>query len=270
MEPAGVHEKPARLRYHAETYDPLVIRADLLPWVREFADELIGPDLRPTQESRGEEITLAITYPHRWAGTLPLAPQTAPFFPQKEDGVVRITFRDPQGRTRWPGWVVAQEGYVYGLGQWYEDISIPAGAYVTLWQGDDPLEVIVECQRRRRREWVRVARARGGKLTFEMQTRVVLCEYDDLMLITEDHSTELDRLWRQAEGEHRPIFTILCELFPELSKLNPQGTVHVKTLYAAVNVVRRCPPGPILAELSTRACFLPVGDGYWSYDERRR
>lgn len=270
MEPEEVHEKPLRLRCQAEPYDPIVIRADLFPWVREFADELIGPDLQPTWESEPTETTLVLTYPHRRAGTLPLTLQTAPFFPQKEDGVVRINFRDPRGRRHWPGWVVAQGGYVYGLGQWYEEVSIPAGAYITLRRGADPLEVLIECQRRRRREWVRLAQARDGKLTFEMQTRVVSCEYDDLMLIAEDHPAELDRVWQQAEGERRPIFTILCEIFPELSKLNPQGTVHVKMLYATVNVVRRCPPGPILAELSTRACFLSVGDGYWSYDERRR
>lgn len=270
MEPEEVHGKPPRLRYKAESYDPVVIRADLLPWMRDFADELIGPDLQPTWESEPTETTLVLTYPHRRAGTLPLTPQTTPFFPRKEDGVVHITFRDPQGRMSWPGWVVAEGGYVYGLGQWYEKVSIPAGAYITLRHGADPLEVVIECQRRRRREWVRLARVQGGKLSFQMQTRPVNCEYDDLMFIAEDHPAEVDRVWRQAEEEHKPIFSILYEIFPELSKLSPQGTVHVKTLYAAVNVVRRCPPGPILAELSTRACFLPVGDGYWSYDERRR
>jgi len=270
MEPVEVYEKPSRLRCHPEPYDPIVIRPDLFPWVREFADELIGPDLQPTWESEPTETTLVLTYPHRRAGTLPLTPQTAPFFPQKEDGLVRVNFRELPRGGRWPGWVVAREGYVCGLGEWYERASIPAGAYVTLRRRGDPLEVLIECQRRRRREWVRMARTRDGSLTFEMQTRLVSCEYDDLMLIVEDHPSELDRVWRQAESARRPTFDILCEIFPELAKLNPQGAVHVKTLYAAANVVRRCPPGPILAELSTRACFLPVGDGYWSYDERRR
>jgi len=270
MEPVEVYEKPSRLRYHPETYDPIVIRPDLFPWVREFADELIGPELQPTWELEPREATLVLTFPHRRAGTLPLTAQTAPFFAQKADGPVRISMRERRGRTRWPGWVVAQEGYVYGLGEWYESAAIPTGGYITLRRGNDPLEVLVECQRRRRREWVRLARGRSGKLVFEMQTHLVSCAYDDLMLIAEASPEELDRVWRQAEGERRPIFDILCEVFPELSKLNPQGTVHVKTLYAAVNVMRRCPPGPILAELSTRACFLPVGDGYWSYDERRR
>ena len=270
MEPEEVHEKPPRLRCTTEPYDSIVIRADLFPWVREFADELTGPDLQPTWEPEPTETTLALTYPHRRAGTLPLTPQTAPFFPRKEGDIVHISFRDPHDTACWPGWVVAEGDYIYGLGPWYEKVHIPAGAYITLRQGANPLEVMIECQRRRRREWVRVARVGGGKLRFEMQTRSVHCECDELMLISEDNPEKLDRLWRQAEEERKPIFTILCEVFPELSKLNPQGTVHVKTLYAAVNMVRRCPPGPILAELSTRACFLPMGGGYWSYDERRK
>jgi hypothetical protein len=270
MEPVEAYEMPSRLRYHAEPYDPVVIRPDLFPWVREFADELIGSDLQPTWETQLTEATLVLTYPHRKAGTLPLAPQIAPLFPQKEEGIVRISFGEPGGKAHWPGWVVADEGYVCGLAEWYDAAAIPAGGYITLKRGEDPLEILIECQRQRRREWVRLARTRDGKLTFEMQTRLISCGYDDLMLIVEDQPAELDRVWRQAESERKPIFDILCQLFPELSKLNPQGTVHVKTLYAAVNVVRRCPPGPILAELSTRACFLPVGDGYWSYDERRR
>jgi hypothetical protein len=216
MEPVEVYEKPSRLRHHPESYDPIVIRPDLFPWVREFADELIGPDLQPTWELEPTEATLVLTYPHRRSGTLPLTPQTAPFFPQKEDGLVRVNLREPRGRSHWPAWIVAQEGYVYGLGEWYDRVSIPAGAYITLRRGRDPLEVLIACQRQRRREWVRLARAVNGKLTFQMQTLLVSCAYDDLMLIADDRPEELDRVWRQAEGERRPVFDILCEVFPEL------------------------------------------------------
>jgi len=45
--------------------------------------------------------------------------------------------------------------------------------------------------------------------------------------------------------------------------------VHAKTIYSAVNLLRRCPPGPILAELSARLAFVSVGGGYWRFDESR-
>jgi hypothetical protein len=54
---------------------------------------------------------------------------------------------------------------------------------------------------------------------------------------------------------------------PELVKLSPQGTVHAKTIYSAVNVLRRTPPGPVFAQLSTEACFVSMGGGYWTFDE---
>jgi hypothetical protein len=53
---------------------------------------------------------------------------------------------------------------------------------------------------------------------------------------------------------------------PELIKISPQGTVHAKTIYSAVNVLRRIAPGPIFALLSTESCFVPMGGGYWTFD----
>ena len=57
------------------------------------------------------------------------------------------------------------------------------------------------------------------------------------------------------------------ELIPELIKLSPQHTVHAKTIYSAVNVLKRVPPGPVFALLSTEPCFISMGDGYWTFDE---
>jgi hypothetical protein len=45
--------------------------------------------------------------------------------------------------------------------------------------------------------------------------------------------------------------------------MTPQRTVHAKTIYSAVNVLRRCPPGPIFATLVARPEFEHVGGPYW-------
>ena len=42
-----------------------------------------------------------------------------------------------------------------------------------------------------------------------------------------------------------------------------EGTVHAATLYSAVNVAMRTPPGPMLAELVNSGLYSPVGDNYW-------
>ena len=56
---------------------------------------------------------------------------------------------------------------------------------------------------------------------------------------------------------------LLEQLLPELAKLSPQGNVHAKTLYAAINLIKRIPPGPLFAALITQTKFRAMGDGYW-------
>jgi hypothetical protein len=77
------------------------------------------------------------------------------------------------------------------------------------------------------------------------------------------------RLWRRAVANNRSIESLLRELFPELAELNPQQTVHAKTLYSAINMLRRVPPGPLFAELVTNPVFVSVGDYYLQYAPAR-
>ena len=58
----------------------------------------------------------------------------------------------------------------------------------------------------------------------------------------------------------RPNRKVIVNTVRELAKLNPQNHVHASELYAAVNVVMRCPPGPMLALLASRPWFIHVGD----------
>jgi hypothetical protein len=57
-----------------------------------------------------------------------------------------------------------------------------------------------------------------------------------------------------------PFENLVVNTVRELAKLNPQSHVHATELYAAVNVVRRSPPGPILALLASKSWFSHVGD----------
>ena len=62
------------------------------------------------------------------------------------------------------------------------------------------------------------------------------------------------------------LATLLSEVFPSLAGLTPQNTVHAKTLYSAVNMLRRVPPAPIFAELMRNPAFKAVGEHYWQYE----
>jgi hypothetical protein len=183
-----------------------------------------------------------------------------------------ITIIDGRTGKRILGWVVGRYRYLYGLKEWYDKNDIPVGAYITLERTDDPLAIVVDYlpRRRKKREWVRVASAAEDKLLFTMQMRAIGCEYDELMIVGEENPTEIDFLWMRSEEKGKSVSEVMRQVFPELAKLNPQGTVHAKTLYSAINVEKRCPPGPILAELARLDSFLAVGDGYWIYDREAR
>ena len=67
-------------------------------------------------------------------------------------------FEDARSGQRWPGWVVREHRYVFGLDTWYEANDVPVGGWVNLRRSDEPGVVMVDLQSRRpKREWVRVA-----------------------------------------------------------------------------------------------------------------
>jgi hypothetical protein len=71
---------------------------------------------------------------------------------------------------------------------------------------------------------------------------------------------------RPGEG-YCSLAAILRQVLPALGRLTPQGTAHAKTIYSLVNVIRRCPPGQILATLEANPDFANVGGHYWQLAE---
>jgi len=57
-----------------------------------------------------------------------------------------------------------------------------------------------------------------------------------------------------------PLEKTIKDMLHELSKLTPQGHVHIEELYSAINILRRVPPAPILATLASSPDFVHVGD----------
>jgi hypothetical protein len=266
LEPAEAIHPPRRLQYSPQPYSREKISDELLELEREIEDEATEPTFFGLYlEKPIYTAIFTLTYPHYRVGTIPLTPRLAALFPQSSTQRTRITIIDGRNGQKMTGWVVHQHKYVYGLDKWYEEHDIPVGAYIKIEQTKDPLTFIVDYEPRRiKREWTRVAKVVEGKLTFEMQKQPIGCQYDELMIVGEDKPVEVDSLWVAAEETEKPISELIREVFPELAKLSPQGTVHAKTLYSAINVVRRSPPGPIFAELCTQDYFNSVGSGYWT------
>jgi len=226
----------------------------------------------PPEEMTGEvhEVTLTLDFPHWRVGTLPLTRRLANIFPHAHQATrIRFEFVDQETGQRFPGWVVAPFRYVFGLAEWYPKKGLLPGGMLKIREGDGPGEIILEAETRKPvREWIRTASASANnRLIFSMQKQAVAVNYDELSVIAIDNPQSIDDLWLRLDEQKVALDRLLADVFRELAKLNPQSTVHARTLYSAINVVRRTPPGPIFMELMGRAYYSHVGDLYYRFDE---
>lgn len=261
LEPDAIQSTPIYLQYQPLPYEPPLLTSEMRSLERELDDEWSDLEL-PDRVS--EPVEIVLIYPHWRTGSLPLSNRLSRIFPSARTERIRFTFVDGDTGEELPGWVVQQGRYVYGLKEWYRENGIPVGAYLEISSGDEPEEIVVRPRNRRsRREWVRVASIRNRKLAFEMHKEEIACDYDELMVIATDDLEDLEKLWRRTRQNDRSLDEVVGDVFPELVKLSPQGNVHAATLYSAVNVVMRTPPGPMLEVLVTSDRYAPVGDNYW-------
>ena len=261
MEPERVQSIPVRLQYQPLEYDPALLTSEMLALEQELDDE--WSNLGSPAEIK-DPLTVILTYPHWRSGTLPLSSQLARVFPTGRTRRIRFSLIDGESGAEMPAWVVREGHYIYGLGEWYRENDVPPGAYLELARGEKPGTAVIQRRGRRpRREWVRVALPIEGQLTFEVRKQLIACEYDELMIVAEEDPAAMDIVWARAHKQELSLNRLITEIFPELAKLSPQGTVHAATLYSAVNVAMRTPPGPLLAELVVSDAYAPVGDNYW-------
>jgi hypothetical protein len=267
LEPPEVLFPPPRLEYTPISYDRGVLTESLLDLERSLDDEL-SPEAWPT--STGEEVELAVIFPHWRVGSLPLSSRLRSMFPTAYEAPrIRFILVDGSSGHKFPGWVVRRERYVFGLDEWYRDNEVPAGGLVRVRRGDQPGEVVVQAvDRRRRNDWIRtVAPNASGQLGFTMLKQPVGTAYDDLMVVGLIDPVALDEAWLRGSQRNLPLDRLVSYVFRELAKLNPQSAVHAQALYSGLNVLRRLPPGPIFAELITRPYYVHVGDLYWRFED---
>jgi hypothetical protein len=263
LEPAEVLTPPERLEYDPIPHDRASLGADLEAFEREVDDEL--SPLEPPDEAPAE-VTLALLYPHWRAGTLPLASRLRPLFPTAYEAPrIRFILVDGHSGEKFPGWVVRRERYVSGLADWYARYNVPVGGLVRVRPGDVEGEVRVEClDLRRRNEWIRTVTAdAAGRVGFAMTKMAVGTAYDERMVVGIPDTRALDSAWQAGSQRKAPFERLAAQVFRELAKLNPQSAVHAQALYSGLNVLRRVPPAPVLAELVGRPAYQSVGDLYW-------
>lgn len=260
LEPADVQQIPAPLRYIEIPYDRSVLTREMLALEASIDDEL-GESDPPGQDV--SEVTISLTYPHWRAGTLPISARTRRLFPTAyESPRVQFTVVDTLSKEEIPAWVVRQHGYVAGLSGLYRKAGLIPGSLITVRRGQKPGQVIVEPRVRRPvRDWVRtVLVGSDGGIVFATLKQNLASEFNERMVIAVPDVAGVDAACEQVAKQHLPFDKLVATMMRELTKLNVQGHVHAQELYSALNIIRRCPPGPLLAFLVQTPGFKHVGD----------
>jgi hypothetical protein len=269
LEPEYVRERPIQLKYTPIEYDHSVLSEDMLKVEQTIDDELIETNSDYLNQKKPEEVTIALNYPHWRVGTIPLTARTRPFFPTAlETPRVKFTLIDTEGEEI-SAWVVRPYSYVYGLREWYEEKELMPGSLIKIKPGENPGEVLIQPEKKRsNREWIRtlLIGADGG-IVFAMLKQTITADYNERMAIAVPSTEVLDEFWQKRANNPRPLDDVMISTMRELAKLNPQGHVHGVELYAALNCIKRSPPGPIFSMLETNPEFAAVGDLYFRLSE---
>lgn len=266
LEPIEAVETPEPLRFAPIPFDRNLVASDLVQVEWELDDEWSDELISEPSAARANlpTTTLMLTYPHLVSGTLPLNKHTRPFFPLGHGERTVVTLIDGRWGQRFTAWVVHAGRYVAGLRPWFEQHKLPAGAYIVLERRDKSGEIVVDFKpKRMRREWMRKAQVVDGKLDIQLRKGEVACEFDEALIIGDERPEETAKLRVSAAFTDRPLEQIVYEIFTDLAGLSQSGSVHAKTVYSAVNLVRRCPPGPIFAILTSDARIQEVGGGLY-------
>lgn len=265
LEPDQVREIPQFLRYTEVLHDREDLTPTMLTLEAQLDDELTPVSANDSREEISS-ITIPLIYPHLRAGTLPISARAKKLFPTAyETERVRFTLVDGKTKQRIPAWVVLSHGYVFGLREWYKAHQLIPGSLVQVRRGEKPGEVIVEVKSQRSsKDWVRtVLVGKDGGFVFATLKQPISAEFNERMVIHVPDFKSLDPVW-----EKKQLFEdLVLQVMRELTKSNPQGHVHAQELYAAVNLVRRVPPAPILALLETSPAYKHVGDLHFRINE---
>jgi len=270
LEPAEVLEPPIYLRYSGIDYERSALSPEMLALESELDDEL-SPFEERAQHL--DEVEVRLIFSHWRAGSLPLSSRLRHLFPTAYEAPrIRFTLVDEETGDRFPAWVVRAKRYVFGLREWYDKHNVQPGSIIRVQRGVNRGEVILKADSRRSaREWIRtVLVGSDGGVVYAMLKHTVSTSIDDRMVIAIPDVAAVDQVWERMQKEKPPFERVVVNTVKELAKLNPQGHVHASELYAAINIVRRTPPGPLLALLASRPWFAHLGDLHFRFVDSER
>ena len=268
LEPLDVKEIPLYLKYSPKEYS--------FEGLDRFMEMLEGNlyDELETMETPGllaEKASISLTFPHWRSGTLPLSKSLKKMFPSAYEAPrVMFTFFDPQENEKFSGWVVRASKYICGLDKWYLKHELMPGSIVTVEKSKIPGEIIIKFEKsRQNKEWLKTVLVGSDQgFVFAMLKHPLTANFDERMAIAIPDVAAMDEIWKNHVYEKESIDKTIIRVLRELAKLNPQRQVHAQELYAAVNILRRCPPSLILFHLLNNDQVEHLGDLYFRIGEK--
>ncbi len=268
LEPDAAFVRPAVLRPAFRAQGEEYLGLTMLDYVEEIGDEL--DDINDESPSEIASFPFQLSFPHLYAGTIPLLHGLRNMLPDDGRSRFPITMVDSRNDERFDVWVVLEERYVAGFDDWYKATGMCVGGEIELIPTEEPLTFTLSIAplpaRSRKTDWTRTATVVDGDLVLQVTRSSLDVRCDRNMVIDVPDREAIADLMARAEEGRFSLSTITSSVFDELAKLSNRGLVHAKSLYSAVNLVRRMGAVPLFAELTRRACFDPVGDGYWAFD----
>lgn len=269
LEPDSVREVPSYLRFQG----PVEENDEIVDMLGQFEPQVLDelqPGLNPPSPGSVDEAVISLIYPHWRAGTLPLAGNLTTLFPTAyESPRIQFTFVDGNTGDKFAGWVVRPGHYIFGLRDWYLSQGLIPGSLVYVDRSKNPDEVIVRADKKHAtREWIRTAIiGSDGGVVFSMLKHNIAAAIDERMAIAISDVDMLDQIWERNNKQRTPLSQTIKLVMTELAKLSTQSHVHTAELYAGVNILRRCPPSPILKLLLESSWANNLGNLYFRLNE---
>jgi hypothetical protein len=258
LEPVGALSVPELLRHAPADFDADALTPDLEQLAFRLDDEWSDTIDELEERKATQTATIVLTFPHAISGTLPLNRHTRPLFPVGHGERTMVMLVDGRWGNRFPAWVNRKGRYVAGLQAWMEKHKLPAGALLTLERRPDGDIVVDFKPKRMRREWMRWAQnGEEGRFDIQLRKQEISCEYDEQMVIGAEKAEDVTRY--RAQFDASPMSDLVFEIFSDLAGLS--GSVNAKTVYSAVNVVRRVTPEPVFAALAADERLERLPDG---------
>ena len=239
----------------------------MLDLVDEIGDELDDVETMVLRDVPG--IRFEVTFPHLYAGTLPLTYQFQRLLPTTGIHHLPITLVDTVRGQRIEAWAVSSDRYVCGLSDWYASVGMPVGGQIQLAPTDDArvFTLSFAAARSRRSEWIRSAVVVDGELVLQMQRANLAIRSDRNVLIGVPDMDAVAAYMVRVQDQQPTLNVLMRRAFGELAKLSGRGIVHAKSVYSVVNMMMRSGAVPVFAELTRQAAYDRVGDGFWAYDQ---